>query len=225
MYHKTGIGPIKTGTVDGKVMYALFSTQSTTGALGAARPIAGTLAARADGSTRMVLFFGTGGLEDYQVTVTNEFYAVYADNGAIRSKLTGTCVSGSCEKFYNGVVVTPQQVVLTRTIDAQIGTSTCDNGSSKVQAIQLNANAANAFVTDFTLAVSSAVVGSMYGDAGAMYFATMAGDVARIGTPRAASAGADTAAGTGGGLGVSDPSAPTSGTSNPLTLIGWREVM
>lgn len=224
-YQNTGMGNINTGTVDGKTMYALFSTLNTVGAIAATRPIAGTLAARTDGSTRMVLFFGTGGLEDYQVTVANEFYAVYADNGAIRSKLTGTCVSGSCEKFYNGVVVTPQQVVLTRTIDAQIGTSTCDNGSSKVQAVQLNANAANAFVTDFTMAVSSAVVGSMYGDAGAMYFATMAGDVARIGTPRAASAGGDTAAGTGGGMGASDPAAPTSGTNNPLTLIGWREVM
>jgi FG-GAP-like repeat len=224
-YQNAGMGMINTGVVDGKTMYALFSTQTTVGAIGAARPIAGTLAARTDGSTRMVLFFGTGGLEDYQVTVPNEFYAVYADNGAIRSKITGTCVSGSCEKFYGGVVVTPQQVVLTRTIDAQIGTTTCDNGSSKVQAVELNANAANAFITDFTLALSSAVIGAMYGDAGAMYFATMAGDVARIGTPRAAAAGGDTAAGTSGGMGVSDPSAPSTGTSNPLTLIGWREVM
>jgi hypothetical protein len=224
-YQNTAMGTINTGVVDGKTMYALFSTLNTAGAIGATRPIAGTLAARTDSSTRMVLFFGTGGLEDYQVTVPNEFYAVYADNGAIRSKLTGTCVSGSCEKFYGGVVVTPQQVVLTRTIDAQIGTSACDSGSSNVQAVELNANAAAAFVTNFTLALSSAVIGAMYGDAGAMYFATMAGDVARIGTPRAATAGGDSSAGTSAGLGVSEASAPSTGTNKPLTLIGWREVM
>jgi FG-GAP-like repeat len=225
-YQNTGMGKIATDTVDGKIMYALFSTQLTVGALGAARPIAGTLAARTDVSTRMVLFFGTGGLEDYQVSAVNEFYAIYADTGAIRSKLVGTCTGGRCEKFYGGVVVTTEQVVLTRTIDAQIGTSTCDNGSSKVQGLDLNASSANAFVEEFVLQLSSAVVGSLYGDAGAMYFATMAGDVARIGTPRASVAGGDSSTGTTSpGMGASDPAAPTNGTTDPLTLLGWREVM
>lgn len=224
-YQNTGMGRISTDVVDGKIMYALFSTQQTAGALGAQRPIAGTIAARTDASTRMVLFFGTGGLEDYQVTAVNEFYAVYADTGAIRSKLVGACTSGRCEKFYGGVVVTTEQVVLTRTIDAQIGTSTCDTGSSKVQGLQLNASSSNAFLQDFVLQLSSAVVGSLYGDAGAMYFATMAGEVSRIGTPRAVVAGADSSSGTSPGMGASDPAAPTNGTSEPLTLLGWREVM
>jgi Tfp pilus tip-associated adhesin PilY1 len=224
-YQNTGMGRISTGVVDGKTMYALFSTTDTVGALGAARPISGTLAARTDASTRMVLFFGTGGLEDYTVANTNEFYAVYADTGAIRSKVVGTCTSGRCEKFYGGVVVTPQQVFLTRTIDPQIGTSACDNGTSQVQALQLNTGANNAFVSDFKLSLTSAVIGSVYGDAGAIYFATMAGDVARIGTPRAAAAGGDTSAGTGTNMGVSDSSSNSNGTTTPLTLLGWREVM
>ncbi len=224
-YQNTGMGRISTDVVDGKVMYALFSTQQTVGALGSARPIAGTMAARTDGSTRMVLFFGTGGLEDYTVSAVNEFYAVYADTGAIRSKLVGSCVGGRCEKFYGGTVVTTEQVVLTRTIDAQIGTSTCDTGSSKVQGLNLNPTSTNAFLEDFVLQLTSAIVGSLYGDAGAMYFATMAGDVARIGTPRAALAGGDSASGSTPTMGVSDPAAPTSGTAEPLTLLGWREVM
>jgi hypothetical protein len=36
---------------------------------------------------------------------------------------------------------------------------------------------------------------SMYGDAGTVYFATMSGDVARIGAPRSSTGGGDTAKG------------------------------
>lgn len=227
-YENAGMGQIATDRLQGKTMYALFSTETTVGALGAARPIAGTLAARSDASTRMVLFLGTGGLEDYPVGLTNEFYAVYADTGAIRSKVTGTCVAGRCEKFYGGVVVTPHQVFLTRTVDAQIGTAACDNGASKVEALQLNAAGDGSFVSEFQLQLGSAVMGALYGDAGAVYFATMAGDVARIGTPRAAVAGGDSSAGTSSSsssMGSSDGSAATTGTEVPLTLVGWREVM
>lgn len=206
-------------------MYALFSTASTVGALGAARPIAGTVAARTDATTRMVLFFGTGGLEDYPVGSSNEFYAIYADTGAIRSKLTGTCVSGRCEKFYGGVVVTPQQVFLTRTIDAQIGTAVCDTGTSTVEALELNADANGSFIADFQLALGAALIGSLYGDAGAVYFATMSGEVNRIGTPRAAAAGGDSASGNSSSMGATDSASSSTGTTNPLTLLGWRDVM
>lgn len=224
-YQNTNMGRIATDVVDGKTMYALFSTTTTVGALGAARPIAGTIGARTDGTTRMVLFFGTGGLEDYPVGSVNEFYAVYADTGAVRSKITGTCTSGRCEKFYGGVVVTPQQVFLTRSIDAQIGTATCDTGTSTVQAMELSANSQGAFVEDFRLALASAMVGALYGDAGAVYFATMAGDVSRVGTPRASSAGGDSAAGTSTNMGATDSASSSTGTTTPLTLLGWREVM
>jgi hypothetical protein len=63
-YDNSAFGSILANTTaDGKKQYALFSTKTTTNALGQDRPIAGTLAARTDNSTRMVLFFGTGGLE------------------------------------------------------------------------------------------------------------------------------------------------------------------
>ncbi|MGH9887805.1 MAG: hypothetical protein ACREBE_19895, partial [bacterium] len=120
----TGMGSITaTTTPDGKTEYALFSTKLTSGGLGSDRTIGGTIAARTDATTRMVLLFGTGGLESVPATSANAFYAVYADTGAIRSKALGTCTLGACEKFYGGVVVTPQQVIFTKTLDPAIGTN------------------------------------------------------------------------------------------------------
>src|SRR5262249_33161064 len=108
-YQNTGMGSIPANTTpDGKVQWALFSTRLSTGALAADRAIAGTIAARTDSSTRMVLFFGTGGIESVPATSANAFFAIYADTGDIRSRVLGTCNNGNCEKFYGGVVVTPQ---------------------------------------------------------------------------------------------------------------------
>ncbi|HVV87689.1 MAG TPA: FG-GAP-like repeat-containing protein [Kofleriaceae bacterium] len=200
--------------------YALFSTAFTFGALGTSSPIAGTIAAEDDASGRMVLFFGTGGLESYPAGSTNQFYAVHADDGSIRSKVTGACASGRCEKFYGGIVVTPTQVVFTRTVDPTVGSNTCDSGSTIVQAMDLDAADSGAFVSEFTKQVGSAIMGGMYGDAGALYFATLDGTVSRIGTPRASEAGGDTA---------HPENVPTeSGTETesqdgPFTLEGWRQ--
>ena len=117
------LGTIDTGKNDGSGhdIMALFSTASSSGALGAERPIAGTIGVRADSTGREVLFFGTGGLESYDPTQANEFYAVYADSGQIRTKLSGTCTAAGCEKFYGGVVVSPEQVFLTRAVDSAGG--------------------------------------------------------------------------------------------------------
>jgi hypothetical protein len=221
----SNLGSFEVGDVGGVKQMALFSTASTSGALGAESPITGTLAIRSDSSTRVVLFFGTGGLESHSVTSANEFYAVYADTGEIRSKLTGDCVSNSCEKFYGGVVVTPEQVIFTRTIDPVVGSSVCDLGSTKVQALRLDADGAGDFTEDFSQTLTSAVMGSLYGDAGALYFASLSGDVSRIGTPRAPSAGGDTASGTAPQYsGVSEGGTTSVGSTDALALLGWRQV-
>jgi type IV pilus assembly protein PilY1 len=227
-YQNTGMGLLPANTTpDGKLQFALFSTTLTVGALLADRAIAGTIAARTDSSTRMVLMFGTGGIESVPATTANAFFAIYADTGAIRSKVLGTCNNGTCEKFYGGVVVTPSQILFTRTVDPAIGTNACDTGTSTISAVQLNAGTGTNFTSDFNLAVSSAVMGGLYGDAGAIYFATLAGDVARVGTPRAATAGADTAAGRSQGMGVGDQATGTQqvGTTSGFTLMGWRVVL
>ncbi len=215
-----GQGTIEVAAIDGVHQYALFSTAFTAGALGASSPIAGTIAAQHDASGRLILFFGTGGLESHPTGSTNQFYGVHADDGTIRSKVTGSCTSGRCEKFYGGIVVTREQVIFTRTTDPAVGTPACDVGSTVVQAVNLEAAADGGFVAGFTRAVSAAIMGGLYGDAGALYFATLDGAVARIGTPRASEAGGDTA----------NPGAvPTYGTGTtetndgPFSLRGWRQ--
>ncbi len=225
------VDPATTSHPDGSStttpQYALFSTQHTAQGLGAASPIAGTLAIRSDSSTRVVLFFGTGGLESHPVTQQNEFYAVYADTGEIRSKMSGACASSMCEKFYGGAVVTTQQVIFTRTTDPAVGTTGCDTGSTQVAAVSLEAGTGDDFTVDFTQSVASAVMGALYGDAGALYFATLGGDVSRIGTPRAANAGGDstaTSAPNPFGQGNESSTTGTVGTNTPLTLLGWRQV-
>ncbi|HEU4726825.1 MAG TPA: FG-GAP-like repeat-containing protein [Kofleriaceae bacterium] len=227
-YQNTGMGSLPVNTTpDGKTEYALFSTRLTSGALGADRPIAGTIAARTDSTTRMVLLFGTGGIESVPASSANAFFAVYADTGAVRSRALGACSNGVCEKFYGGVVVTPEQVIFTKTVDPQIGTNACDSGSSTIAGVDLNPGIGTNFTSSFALAVNSAVMGGLFGDAGAIYFATVSGDVARIGTPRTANPGGDTAAGQQQGMGVGDQATggQTVGTTSGFTLMGWRAVL
>ncbi len=202
--------------------YAVFSTERTPGALGKQSPIAGTLGATNDVTDRMTVFFGTGGLESHPTNARNEFYAIYASDGSIRSTEKGDCVGGRCEKFYGGVLVTAEQVVFTRTIDPAIGTGTCDLGSTIIQGMALSTATTGAFEEAFQRNVGAAVMGALYGDAGALYFANLSGESVRVGTPRVASAGGDSAA--PGGI----PQMPTTpnvpGTTSALNLLGWRQV-
>jgi type IV pilus assembly protein PilY1 len=219
----TGLGTFEVeAPANGVHQYALFSTSLTSGALGAEAPIAGTLGATADDTGRMAIFFGTGGLESFPTATRNEFYALYADDGSIRSKEQANCDNGRCEKFYGGVLVTQQQVIFTRTMDPTVGTGSCDRGSSTIQAMTLAADAGGDFQEVFNRAIGSAVMGSLYGDAGALYFASYGGESVRIGTPRAAEAGMDS---------ISPGNVPTmasnptnAGTTAALSLLGWRQV-
>ncbi len=220
----SALGTIQVDVIDGAKQIALFSTRLTSGALAAEAPIAGTMAVRSDGTDRVVLFFGTGGLESTTTTNRNEFYAVYADDGSIRSKVAGTCSNNSCEKFYGGVVVTAEQVIYTRTRDPLIGTAACDVGSTVVQGLRIDADAAGEFDVDFTQSLASAVMGALYGDGGALYFATLSGDVSRIGTPTQEYAG-DTSHGTSPEWGDAAAGEGIVGTADRLTLLGWREVL
>ncbi len=220
-----GMGSIVANTTPTGVPQRALFYAKTTGGLGVDRPISGTLAARTDTSTRMILFFGTGGLESEAASIQNAFFAVYADTGAVRSKFLGTCTAGQCEKFYGGTLVTPEQIIFTRTVDPLVATGTCDVGSATVQAMEVNAGAGTDFVQDFSQAVGSAVMGAMYGDAGALYFTTHTGQVKRIGTPRVSKAGGDTAAGQQQGMGAGDPASGGVGTTQALALMSWRVVL
>ncbi len=216
------MGPVSLAQKNGRARAALFSTATTANAVGSQRPIVGTMAARTDATTDMVLFFGTGGLESQSPTLVNEFYAVYAKNGTIRNKLTGACTSSRCEKFYNGVLVTPTAVIVQRSVDPVIGGGSCDFGSSSVQSYGLN----DPYSQQFTLTSSGgvpyrAVTGPIYGDAGALYFATVAGSIERVGAPRSAAAGGDT---TSGAI-HANGSAETTYVNAPFTMLGWRTLL
>ena len=231
----TGLGSLAvdggaTTQPDGSIVttpqYAMFSSRLTPDALGTDSPIAGTLAIRSDSTLRVVIFFGTGGLESHPTTATNEFYGVYADTGEVRSKMVGSCAASKCEKFYGGAVVTTEQVIFTRTTDPAVGTTACDTGSTTVAAVSLEAGTDEDFNVDFTQSIGSAVMGALYGDAGALYFATLSGDVSRIGTPRSANAGGDSSATGISQFGQGNESATTGtvGSNEPLTMMGWRQV-
>jgi type IV pilus assembly protein PilY1 len=223
----TGMGTITANTApNGVTEYALFSTHTTAARLNANRVIAGTISAEVDGSTRMILYFGTGGLSSVSATLQNAFYAIYADTGAVRSTYMGACASGTCEKFYGGVVITSSQVLVTRTIDPAVATNTCDVGSTTVVGYELNASGSgSAFISDFSQSIGGAVQGSLYGDAGALYFADMSGNVSRVGTPRATFAGDDSTGGHLQGTGQSENGASTATSSSAFTLLGWRSVL
>ena len=218
-----GLGALEVESpADGVRQYALFSTKRTSGALGAEAPIAGTLGVTSDETGRMTLFFGTGGLESFPSTSGNAFYAVYADDGSIRAQAAGACQANRCEKFYGGVLLTSDQVVFTRTTDPTIGTGSCDRGSSTIEVMKLAAGANGTFDEAFSTQVASAVMGAMYGDAGALYFANLAGESVRIGTPRVAFAGGDSAHPENVATLAMDPR--SQGSTAALNLLGWRQV-
>ncbi|NVB79473.1 MAG: hypothetical protein HOV81_13845 [Kofleriaceae bacterium] len=224
----SGYGSIALGTSNGVARYALFSTTQA-GAIGTQsgddgqRPITNTIGARTDSSSNMVLFFGTGGLETFTTTKFNEFYAVYAKDGTIRNKLTGQCSSNRCEKFYGGVVVTSDTLYLVRSTDALVNVTpgSCDLGTSHLLSYDVNSLNNTVDISSIGGNALAASSGPLYGDGGALYFATVSGRVNRIGTPRAATAGADSAGGTLFNSGTSVNVDSDAG----YTLVGWRVVL
>jgi hypothetical protein len=115
-----------------------------------------------------------------------------------------------------------EQVFMTRAKDPPVGTASCDFGSSALVALRVN-DANGSFTTDFATALSSTTQASLFGDAGALYLATLSGDIVRIGTPRAASAGGDTASGNAPG-GADGVGTGTAANGDPVTLMGWRQM-
>jgi len=206
-----GIGPNTLGADPaGQPITALFSVAG--GSLGEERPIAGTIGTRPDETGRRVLFFGTGGTENYDVTKPNAFYSVYVDTGETRQEILGLCdgPNGECQKFYGGIVVTPEQVLVTRAIDPPIATSSCDNGSAKILALDVQD-----LTQQFTVSQTSAVVSSLYGDQGALYATTLSGEIIRIGTPTQPDATTEPPTGT-----------PNNGnTTQPIKRRSWRELL
>jgi hypothetical protein len=219
----TGVTDTGANDPNGEPVKSLFSVADLAPpvGLGEQRPIVGTIGVRPDSTTRVVLYFGTGGVESYDPSERNQLYAVYADTGELRSVLEGSCNgSGRCEKFYGGVVVSAEQVVVTRSYDPEVGTGLCDTGSSTIQGLALDADTSGNFITQFNQLLGATLMAPLFGHAGAIYSAGLDGTLVRIGAPRAAAAGEDSAAGQGQGT----TGEGGTGASGDLQVLGWRHV-
>jgi hypothetical protein len=114
------------------------------------------------------------------------------------------------------VVVSTDQVLLTRAMDPPIGTDTCEMGSSEVTGVDLDDLSLELAVT-----TGSATVSALFGHAGAVYFTTLAGDLVRVGTPIASEAGGESDGDGDDGDGGDDDET----TSRALGVLGWRQVL
>jgi outer membrane protein assembly factor BamB len=194
---------------------ALFSTQLTPGALGAQRAIAGTIAAAPDGTGRLVLFFGTGGTDDTPNDVQNAFYAVYADDGTIRSTLS----PAAGVKFYGGVVYNAGQLIFTEGQDLS-GLGLCSPTAGKVVVVD-----ANTFAVQFEIPTSSKIVAPVFAAQGKVYTVTLKGEVVTTQSSTPPAGGTGGTGGSGGGPGA-PPGAPGGGGSarEALVVLGWRQM-
>ena len=84
----------------------------------------------------------------------------------------------------------------------------------------VGADTSGNFVSQFNQLLGSTIVAPLFGHAGAVYSAGLDGTLVRIGTPRASSAGGDTAAGQGQGT----TGEGANGATGTIELIGWRQL-
>ena len=211
---------------------ALFSTRVTPGGLGVDRAISGTLTAATDFTNRMVLYFGTGGSEDTPAAAQNAFYAVYADTGAIRSKLDGSNGVAAGVKFYGGVVYESGQLVFTSGQDLS-GLGLCAPSAGQIVAID-----ANTFTEQFSITTSSKIVAPVFAQNGEIYTVTLTGSLLASQYTGSFMGGGDTTGGvgffSGGGSGGGSSgggggsggggSGPLTTVSTPFKVISWRQV-
>ncbi len=191
---------------------ALFSTKLTSGALGFDRAVAGSIGIGEDLSNRVVLFFGTGGTDDTLDTAQNEFYAVYADIGAIRNKFTP--VAGV--KFFGGVSVLNAQVIFS-TGKNLTGTGLCATTAGAIQFRNLNT-----LVLEGEIATASKIVAPMYTTGTQIYTVTVKGTIvtSEYKPPGTTSGGASGGGGPDAGVGDADGGSSGSG----MSVLGWRQV-
>lgn len=218
-----GIGALATDVVDGIQLSALFQTDF-------ARPVTGNIAARAvvdADTTRVALFFGTGGLEEEPSFRQNFFYALAAapedpadTNTAalVFEKIFGNCATPTtCEKFYGGVRVTPQQVIFTRVVEPPIGVgaAACDTppGSTVIESRSLVGDISTAIDQQlFARSVDSVVTGPLTVAGSALFFADTRGRLSSIG---------DT---TSGSTSFVADQLSASKANAPMLILGWRQV-
>jgi Tfp pilus tip-associated adhesin PilY1 len=201
----TTIVPVSSSVTTGLAYPALFSTASTSGALGVARPIAGGIAATIDTAGKLVIFFGTGGSPDSPAGVVNEFYAVYAETGQIKAKTTGAVG----EVFGGAAVSDGSQLVIISRFPSDL-TNLC--GSQQSRVTTTNGEGQNGLlVSTGSLVIDGQLTGTPFIDNGELYALSSDGTI-RASDFRGA-AGVGTNAGYSSG----------SGSSQPILIQSWQQ--
>jgi hypothetical protein len=222
---KRGIGAIQLGPdPSGQARFALFQTDLQ-------RPVTGNIAARAVvdvDTTRVALFFGTGGLEDEPTFLQNTFYALAAapddpnDNdpqNLVFERILGECAPAlQCEKFYGGVRVNPQQVIFVRVREPEIGVggATCDSdiGRTVIESRSLVGDITTAIRQDaFTDIVRSGASSAPLTASGpGAYLQDGLGNAVLIGSPPTNNEG------------VSADEFNVAKLNDPMLILGWRQL-
>ena len=218
----SGIGAINTDLVAGVQLKALF--QTTNGL-----PVTGNIAARAlvdEDTTRVALFFGTGGLENLAPFPQNSFYVIAAapedpadTNPAnlVFGTIPGDCPSPiRCEKFYGGVRVNPDQVIFTRVLEPEIGNAVdCDPGRTRIEVRSISGDVSDTgFLQEAfsPITVDGMITSPITAQAGAIFFTDSRGRLNTVGDPNASP-----------NTGTLDESKPTDPNA-PMRILGWRQV-
>ncbi len=193
------VGP---GVDVGLAQAPLFSTLVTPGALGADRAIAGAIAAAPDSSKRLVLYFGTGGTEDTPSNVQNAFFAVYADTGAVRSKI----LPAVGVKYYGGVAYNDGQLVLSTGADLA-GLGLCAPTAGEILAID-----AETFTQQFAIPVGSKMMAPVYVARGEFYAMNIEGQLVTSPYTPPTDGGGNSSSGNGQ-------------VARPFTIVSWRQIV
>ncbi len=220
----SGIGAINVDVVAGIQLKALF--QTTDGL-----PVTGNIGARAlidEDTTRVALFFGTGGLENVAPFPQNAFYVIAAapedpadtnPAGLVFATILGDCPATiRCEKFYGGVRLNSEQVIFTRVLEPEIGNAVdCDPGRTRIVALSISGDVS---VSGFLqqsfppITVDGMITSPITSSGGAIYFTDSRGRLNSVGDPNA-----------GSNAGTLDESNPADVDPNaPMRILGWRQV-
>jgi hypothetical protein len=196
---------------------ALFSTRLSAGALGYDVAIAGTLAAGEISTAtgpRLVLYFGTGGTEDTPVTTQNAFYAIDAGTGAILASFLAECSGGTCAKFYGGVAVNGNQLIVSQGIDLS-GLGLCAPSAGEISILN-----AQTLAEEFSIPVGSKIVAPVFVQRGQFYTVNVRGEL--VTSAYAGESGTGSGA-PSTGSGVGQPENGSTGTV-PFDIVSWRQV-
>jgi hypothetical protein len=196
---------------------ALFSTQytsSTLNVINAQRGIAGSIAVAegtdvTTGTTnkRLQIYFGTGGTDESADNVQNQFFAIYADTGAIRAQYTPAVGV----RFFGGVSINDAGQLIFGTGTNGTGTvGLCSTSTGSIQAIDANASGTT-LTTSFSISTSARISAPIFASSQAVYTVDSAGQIRTSATPTTSSTS------TGGSSG-------SFSTSTGMSITGWKEV-